>query len=68
MSDVLFVQNTSIEGSGYLGELVNEDGFNVQSVHAKKENIPQKEFSLVVILGAPESANDDLQYLQKNKN
>ena len=67
MSDVLFVQNTSIEGSGYLGELVNEDGFNVHSVHAKKENIPEKEFSLVVILGAPESANDDLQYLQEEQ-
>jgi len=67
MSDVLFVQNTRIEGSGYLGELIKEDGFSTHSVHAKTENIPQKEFSLVVILGAPESANDDLMYLQKEQ-
>ena len=64
MSDVLFVQNTRIEGSGYLGDLVKDDGFDVQSVHAKKENLPEKEFSLIVILGAPESANDDLPYLR----
>ena len=63
MSNVLFIQNTRIEGSGHLGELVNEDGFEVQSVHAKQEQIPEKEFSLVVILGAPESANDNLPYL-----
>ena len=64
MSGVLFVQNTRIEGSGYLGDLVKDDGFDVQSVHAKKENLPEKEFSLIVILGAPESANDDLPYLR----
>ncbi|MDC4213585.1 MAG: type 1 glutamine amidotransferase, partial [Candidatus Nitrosopumilus limneticus] len=29
----------------------------------KHETIPTKEFSLIVILGAPESANDDLPYL-----
>ena len=67
MTDVLFVQNTRIEGSGYLGELIKEDGFNVQSVHAKNESIPKKEFSLVVILGAPESANDNLPYLQEEQ-
>ena len=67
MSDVLFVQNTKIEGSGYLGELVKADGFSVQSIHAKQENLPEKEFSLVVILGAPESANDDLPYLRNEQ-
>ena len=64
MSDVLFVQNTRIEGSGYLGDLVKEDGFTTLSVHAKQEKLPEKDFSMVVILGAPESANDDLYYLQ----
>ena len=28
------------------------------------KNLPDKDFSLVVILGAPESANDDLDYLK----
>ena len=63
MSDVLLIQNTRIEGSGYLGELLQNDGFEIQSVHAKYENLPSKTHSLVVILGAPESANDNLPYL-----
>ena len=64
MSDVLLVQNTRIEGSGYLGELLQQDGFEITSVNAKHEKLPQTDFSLVVILGAPESANDNLPYLQ----
>ena len=63
MSDVLLVQNTKIEGSGYLGELLSNDGFDITSINAKHETIPDKKFSLVVILGAPESANDNLPYL-----
>lgn len=64
MSDVLLVQNTRIEGSGYLGELLKEDGFEIIHVNAKHEQLPEKKFSLAVILGAPESANDDLAYLK----
>ena len=64
MSKVLLVQNTRIEGSGYLGELLQKDGFEITSVNAKHEKLPDGNFSLVVILGAPESANDDLPYLQ----
>ena len=63
MSDVLVVQNTRIESSGYLGELLTRDGFDITSINAKHETIPNKKFSLVVILGAPESANDDFPYL-----
>ncbi len=64
MSEVLVVQNTRTEGSGYLGELLANDGFTVHSVNAKHEKLPEKKYSLLVILGAPESANDDLPYLQ----
>ena len=64
MSDVLFVQNTKTEGSGYLGDLLKNDGFEITLVNAKHEQLPKKDFSLVVILGAPESANDNLHYLQ----
>ncbi len=63
MSDVLVVQNTRIESSGYLGELLSRDGFDITSINAKHETIPNQKFSLVVILGAPESANDDFLYL-----
>jgi GMP synthase-like glutamine amidotransferase len=64
MSDVLLVQNSKSEGSGYLGDLLKNDGFEITLVNAKHEPLPKKDFSLVVILGAPESANDDLPYLQ----
>ncbi len=64
MSDVLLVQNTKTEGSGYLDDLLKKDGFKITSVNAKHESLPKKDFSLVVILGAPESANDNLPYLQ----
>ena len=63
MSDVLLIQNTRMEGSGYLGEILKNDGFEITPVNAKHEQLPDKEFSLVVILGSPESANDDLAYL-----
>ena len=64
MSEVLVIRNTSIEGPGYLGELLNNDGFVIHLVNAKHEKLPEKNYSLLVILGATESANDDLPYLQ----
>ena len=67
MSDVLLVQNTKSEGSGYLGKLLTGDGFNIISINAKHEKIPENKFSLVVILGAPQSANDDLLYLREEQ-
>ncbi len=67
MSEVLVIQNTSMEGPGYLGELLNNDGFTIHSVNAKHEKLPDKNYSFVVILGAPESANDDLSYLQEEQ-
>lgn len=60
----MLVQNTRAEGSGYLGDLLKNDGFDIVSVQAKTEKIPPTDFSLVVVLGAPESANDDLPYLK----
>jgi len=68
MSDVLLVQNTRIESSGYLGELLTNDGFRINLVNAKHEALPEKNYSLVVILGAPESANDNLPYLEAEQN
>ena len=67
MSDALIIQNTRIEGSGILGSLLKSDGFSIQQVFAKQEPIPQNEASLLVILGGPESANDDLSYLRKEE-
>ena len=67
MSRVLVIQNTRIEGSGYLGEILHRDGFSVDSVHAKYERIPDEPYSLVVILGAPESANSQSAYLHEEQ-
>ena len=63
MKDVLVVQNSSIEDSGNLGKLLQSDGFTLHSVFAKKEKLPFGDYSLLVVLGGPNSANDESQYL-----
>ena len=64
MTDVLVLQNAKNEGLAGLGKLLEEDGFGTKIVFAKKEKIPKVDCSAVIILGAPESANDDLTYLK----
>jgi GMP synthase-like glutamine amidotransferase len=64
MSKVLVIKNARLEGPGMIGELFESDGFEMQTVFAKKEKIPTLDHSALLILGAPESANDDLQYLR----
>ena len=63
MKKVLVIQNSKIESIGTLGNLLESDGFVLQTVNAKKEKIPTDDFSLLIILGAAESANDNLSYL-----
>jgi len=64
MTDVLVVQNSQAEDLGSLEDLLVKDGFRLQNVFAKKEKLPQNDSSLLIVLGAPESANDDLDYLK----
>jgi len=64
MTKVLVVKNTRNEGTGFLGKLLSDDGFDITSIHAKQEKIPSGDFDFLVVLGAPESANDDLPYLK----
>lgn len=64
MSEILVVQNTKNEGIATLGALFEQDGFRITTVLAKKEPIPKMNPSSIVILGAPESANDKLGYLK----
>jgi GMP synthase (glutamine-hydrolysing) len=68
MSDVLIIQNTKIEGPGILGDLLTNDGFKTRTVFAKNEKIHQNDSSLLVVLGGPQSANDDLSYLKEEEN
>ncbi len=63
MVDVLVIQNSKIEGLGTLEPLFKSDGFNIKTIYAKKEKIPNDPFGILIILGASESANDDLPYL-----
>jgi GMP synthase (glutamine-hydrolysing) len=65
MSDILVIQNAKYEGLSNLGKLLEEDGFKISIIFAKKEKIPEVNHSGVVILGAPESANDDFSYLKE---
>ena len=64
MPEILVIQNAKYEGLGVLDELLKKDGFVIKTVFAKTEPIQSSNPSAVIILGAPESANDDLQYLK----
>lgn len=68
MSEFLVIQNTRIEGIGTLGDLLKADGFSTKTVLAKNEKIPNTKHNAIIILGAPESANDDLSYLKQEMN
>ena len=63
MTDVLVLRNSKIEGPGILGNLLESDGFTIRTIYAKKEKIPTSVFSLLLVLGANESANDPNPYL-----
>ena len=65
MSDILVIQNTKYEGLSAIGKLLEEDGFKTQITFVKKEKIPTVNHSAVIILGAPESAKDNLSYLKE---
>ena len=61
---ILVIQNTKIEGIGLLGDLLKKDGFTIKTILAKYEEIPDMKPDAIIILGAPESANDDSPYLK----
>lgn len=64
MQKVLVIQNAQLEGPGAIGRLLESDGFQLETIFAKKEEIPPLDHKMVLVLGAPESANDDLAYLR----
>ncbi|KFM14979.1 GMP synthase glutamine-hydrolyzing subunit A protein [Marine Group I thaumarchaeote SCGC AAA799-O18] len=63
MNNVLVIQNARSEGLGLFRQLLESDGYVIETIQAKQEKIPSKRYSLLIILGAPESVNDDLGYL-----
>lgn len=65
MPKFLVIQNTKNEGIGVLGELLRKDTVDIKTILAKSEDIPDIKPDAIIILGAPESANDELPYLKK---
>ena len=63
MTSVLILQNSPIEGPGLLGKLFKDDGFDMQIIDARHGKFPSKKSSVLVVLGGPQNANDDLAYL-----
>lgn len=59
-SEILIVENISREGPGILQEILDEKNISYKIIDLNKnENLPDPEdFSAVVVLGGPDSAND----------
>jgi len=68
MDNVLVIQNIRSEGLGLFRQLLESDGYVIETIYAKQEKIPSKRYSLLIILGAPESVNDNLGYLSNEIN
>ena len=68
MNNVLVIQNASSEGLGLFRQLLESDGYVIETIQAKQEKIPSKRYPLLIILGAPESVNDNLGYLSNEMN
>ncbi len=64
MSNVLVIQNTLLEGTGVLGELLSSDGFKIVRILPKNEKLSKNDYAILVVLGAPQSVNDNLSYLK----
>ena len=63
MDNVLVIQNANSEGLGLFRQHLESDGYVIETIQAKQEKIPSKKYSFLIILGAPESVNDNLGYL-----
>jgi GMP synthase-like glutamine amidotransferase len=68
-NEILSIQNIECESLGVLKNYFLEDGFKVYEVHAAKQKIPDSidNFDAVILLGGPMSANDNHEYLKKEK-
>jgi GMP synthase-like glutamine amidotransferase len=68
-NEILSIQKIECESLGNLKNFFLEDGFKVYEVHATKQKIPDSidGFDAVILLGGPMSANDNHEYLKKEK-
>ncbi|MDI1495243.1 MAG: class I glutamine amidotransferase [Cenarchaeum symbiont of Oopsacas minuta] len=62
MPRILVLQNSQAEGIGELGHMMENDGFELDIVDARK-TIPVNMYDALIILGGSNSANDKKSYL-----
>ncbi|MEP6575919.1 MAG: type 1 glutamine amidotransferase [Nitrososphaerota archaeon] len=70
MSDkILSIQNTRIETLGTLKKLIESDGYEIKSIEAKTDGVPDdpRQYAAVVILGGYMSVYENLAYLNKEQ-
>jgi len=68
LKKVLSVQNIACESLGTLEDLLEADGFTIETVNAQVDDIPKAtDYSAVIILGGPMAVYDNFPYLQKEQ-
>lgn len=66
---ILSIQNTEIETLGNFKELFESDGYKIETIHVKKDKIPQEpdKYAGIVILGGYMSVYEALPYLNEEQ-
>ena len=66
---ILAIQNTQIETLGNLRDLIQSDGFDILTIHAGTDDIPDdpRKYSAIIILGGYMSVYENLNYLNEEQ-
>lgn len=66
---ILAIQNTRIERLGNLEKLIESDGFEIKSIEAKTDGVPDdpSQYAAIIILGGYMSVYENLTYLNKEQ-
>lgn len=65
MPSVLVLQNNSYETLGTLETLLRNDNYSITTLCAWHDDISKNNYDMLIILGAPQNANDSLSYLRE---
>lgn len=66
---ILSIQNTEIETLGNFRELFESDGYKIENIHVKKDDIPRNfdKYAAIVILGGYMSVYENLPFLNQQQ-
>lgn len=66
---VLSINNINIENLGIFKDFFRNDGYVIEEINASYQQIPENvnKYDAIFILGGPMSANDDFDYLKREK-